>query len=171
MFLAADTFRARLVVNAIAFQYGIPGVQVGAKVKVRAADGAVTDVYSVVRPFGPEHGCLWCNHLIPPARLAEEAMSNEQRRVQRYVEDDAVIAPSVITLNTVAAAHAANEFMFYVTGLPRDHAGTDYVRFLPITSEFEMTMPRRDPACPECGDTTGSRRGRGGSRPLPTRGR
>lgn len=171
VFLAADTFRARLVVNALAFQYGIPAVQLGAKVRVHAADGAVTDVYSIVRPFGPERGCLWCNQLIPPARLAEEAVSDEQRRAQRYIEDDAVTAPSVITLNGVAASHAANEFMFHITGLPRDHDGTDYVRFLPASGEVEMTTPRRDVDCPECGDTTGSRRGRGDSRPLPTRGR
>lgn len=171
MFLAADTFRARLVINAIAFQYGIPGVQLGAKVRVQSADGAVGEVYAVVRSFGPDHGCLWCNGLIPPARLAEEAVGNDQRRRQRYVEDEGVDVPSVITLNSVAASHAANEFMFHLTGLPRDHDGSDYVRFLPIAGEVEFTQPRRDPACSECGVAPAARRGRGDGVPLPTSGR
>lgn len=168
IFLAADSFRARLIVNAVAFQYGIPAVQSGAKVRVRTGDGAITEVYSVVRPFGPESGCLWCNHLIPPARLAEEAVGRDQARRQRYVDDPDVGAPSVITLNSVAASHAVNEFMFHLAGLPREHLGTDYVRFLPMIGEIEYTTPRRNPECPECGDTAASRRGRGDGRRLPT---
>jgi molybdopterin/thiamine biosynthesis adenylyltransferase len=169
LFLAADTYRARLVVNAVAFQYSIPGVQLGAKVRISASDGAVTDVFSVVRPFGPEIGCLWCNNLIPPGRLADEAVSEHQRHAQRYVDDASVRVPSVITLNSVAASHAANEFMFHITGLPRSHDGIDYVRFLPATGEVERTTPRRDPTCPECGDLPSSRRGYGDGRDLPTK--
>ena len=41
---------------------------------------------------------------------------------QRYIADPAVSAPSVITLNAVAAAHAANEYMMAVTELlPEDY--------------------------------------------------
>ncbi|MBL8776059.1 MAG: ThiF family adenylyltransferase [Acidimicrobiales bacterium] len=168
IFLAADSFRARLVVNAVAFQYGIPAVQLGAKVAVRKADGAITDVFSVVRPFGPETGCLWCNNLIPPTRLAEEAVGVEQAGRQRYVDDPDVAAPSVVTINSVAASHAVNEFMFHITGLPRAHAGTNYFRALPITGEVEYTTPRQGPECSECGDIRASRRGRADGRTLPT---
>lgn len=169
MILAADSFHARLVTNAVAFQYGIPGVQLGAKVRVDDKTGEVIDVYSVVRPFGPEHGCLWCNGLIPPERLATEAVSAEQRRAQRYVEDDAIEVPSVITLNSVSASHAANELLLFATGLRRHDGGRRCVTFRPDAGAVEWTVPRRDPNCPECGDATGSRRGRGDGRPLPTK--
>jgi molybdopterin/thiamine biosynthesis adenylyltransferase len=168
VFLAADSFRARLLVNAVCFQYGIPGVQLGAKVRTRADDGAVTEVYSVVRPFGPEAGCLWCNRLIPPGRLADEAVTADQRRAQRYVDDDEIVVPSVITLNALAASYAANEFLFHVTGLPRKHPPDRYVAFLPMTGEVERTVPRRDACCPECGTAPASRRGRADTRRLPT---
>jgi hypothetical protein len=36
---------------------------------------------------------------------------------QRYVDEPEVVAPSVITLNAVAVSHAADDFMFYMTGL------------------------------------------------------
>lgn len=169
VFLAADTFRARLVVNAIAFQYRIPSVQLGAKVTVKEMTGEILDVYSVVRPFGPDTGCLWCNGLIPPARLADEGLTVAQRKAQRYVEDDEVVVPSVATLNSVAASHGVNEFMFNMTGLPRDHDGGRYVEFRPIEGSVEYTAPRRDPNCPECGGTRRSRVARGDANPLPTR--
>lgn len=169
IFLAADTYRARLVCNAVAFQYGIPGIQLGAKVRARRDDGALIDVYSVIRPFGPARSCLWCNSLIPPARLAEEAVSTEQRRRQRYVEDDTIDAPSVITLNAVAAAHGVDDFLFHIVGL--SDVEPEYVRFLPLTNEVERTVPRRDPACPECGADPASRCAMGDARSLPTTGR
>lgn len=168
IFLAADTFRARLVVNAICFQYCVPGVQLGSKVRVATDDGTITDVFSVARPFGPERGCLICNDLIPAARLTDETETDDQRRAQRYVQDEAVRVPSVITLNALAAAWASNEFMFAVTGLPRAHAADHYVTFRPATGEVEWTTPRRDADCLECGDGARSRRGRGDAVPLPT---
>lgn len=170
LFLAADTYRARLVVNALAFQYGIPGTQLGAKVRTRSSDGSVIDVYSVVRPFGPEHGCLMCNGLIPPDKLCDEALSERQREAQRYIDDDSVAAPSVITLNAVAAAHAADEFMFHMTGLPRleDGGAHHYVTYRTMNSEVERMTPRRDASCLECGDVDRSRRSCGDSVALPT---
>ena len=168
LMLAADSFHARLVTNAFAFQHGIPGMQLGAKVRVDERTGDVIDVYSVLRPFGAEHGCLWCNGLIPPERLASEAVSAEQGRAQRYVDDDAVEVPSVITLNSVAASHAANELLLYATGLRRHDRAHRYVTFRPDTGDIEWTVPRRDANCPECGDGATSRRSRGDSRALPT---
>lgn len=167
LLLAADTYRARLVVNGLAFQYGIPGMQLGAKVRSRD-DGSILDAYSVVRPFGPTDGCLVCNGLIPAARLSEETKSDSERRAQRYVDDPAVQAPSVITLNAIAASWAANEVMFALTGLPRRHNGADFVTFYPISGNVERTTPRQDPACRECGDGVTSRRGRADAKRSPT---
>jgi hypothetical protein len=58
LFLAADTMRARLLFNAVVHQYLIPGVQVGAKVRVDPKSGEVLDAYSVVRPVTSDSGCL-----------------------------------------------------------------------------------------------------------------
>ena len=48
LFLAADTMGARLLFNAIVHQYGIPGIQVGAKIPV-VQDGTVGNVFCVSR--------------------------------------------------------------------------------------------------------------------------
>ena len=117
LFLSADTMRARLLFNAIVHQYLIPGVQVGAKIVNDKETGAVRNVFAVARPVTPESGCLWCNGLINPAKLRAESLPEGERHDQAYVDDPAVVAPSVITLNALATAQAANDFLFYMTGL------------------------------------------------------
>lgn len=169
LFLAADTMQARLLFNAIVHQYLIPGVQLGAKVRVEAATGDVIDVHTIARPVTPDSGCLWCNGLILPAQLTEESLSDQERQAQRYVEDAEVIAPSVITLNAIAAAHAANDFLFAVTGLMEAAASLDYLRIRPRIRSIRWDEPRRDPGCPESGLHSGSRFARGDGIRLPTR--
>jgi ThiF family len=169
LFLAADSMRARLVFNALVHQYLIPGAQVGAKVTVDKNTGEVLDVFSVYRPVLPDTGCLWCNGLISPAKLQEEAISNMERRQQRYVEEAAVRAPSVITLNAVACAHAVDDYLFAVTGLLDTGTTNAYQRFLPRDGDHMLDEPRRDAQCTECGCGPNGRLGAGSGRRLPTR--
>lgn len=169
LFLAADGDGARLVFNALVTQYLIPGYQIGSKVLVDRESGAVGDVHSVARPVWPDSGCLWCNGLISPARLAEESLSPQERRGQRYVDDPEVAAPSVITLNATAASQAANDFLFSMTGLVSRATPFDYVRLHPRTREIKFDTPRRDRDCPECGLTPRSRFARGDTARLPSR--
>jgi molybdopterin/thiamine biosynthesis adenylyltransferase len=167
IFLAADTMRARLLFNAIVHQYLIPGVQVGAKVRVDHESGAVLDIYSVVRPVSPESGCLLCNRLINSAKLQEESVSAEDRKRQRYVDEPEVIAPSVITLNATAASQAANDFLLYVTGLTDPAAPSAYLRFQARERGVTFDATRKSSTCSECGAGPQSRFGRGDARRLP----
>ncbi|MCX6070808.1 MAG: ThiF family adenylyltransferase [Chloroflexi bacterium] len=169
LFLAADPHQARLVFNALVHQYLVPGVQVGAKVVVDRDSGRLLDVFAVSRPVTPSGGCLWCNGFILPERLQAEAATPAERRAQRYVEDPNVRAPSVITLNAIAASQAASDFLFWLTGLAEPEASSDYVRFLPRRRDVRFDAPRRDPACPECGTRGISRLARGDGVSLPTR--
>jgi hypothetical protein len=170
IFLAADSMQARLVFNALVHQYLIPGVQVGAKVQV-GPGGAVTDVFSVVRPVAPGFGCLWCNELINPAKLQEEALTAEQLRQQRYVQDEAVHAPSVISLNAVSAAHAVDDYLHTVTGLLPATYEPRWRRFHPLVptapQRVRSDIPRASADCTECSYM--GRLGQGHGTPLPTR--
>src|SRR6266699_681755 len=169
LFLAADTMQARLVFNAMVHQYLIPGVQVGAKVSVDKGTGTILRAFSVVRTVYPWQGCLWCNGLISPDRLQEEALSTDERRAQKYVEEEEVAAPSVITLNALAAGYAANDYLFRITGLRNEAAADDFVYFEPGVEEVRFDRPRRDEGCIQCGSGPRSRRGRGDGASLPTR--
>ncbi len=168
LFLAADTMRARLLFNAIVHQYLIPGVQVGAKVHIDPVSGDVLDAYSVVRPVTPESGCLLCNKLINSAKLQEESISEDERKRQRYVEEPELVAPSVITLNGVAVAHAADDFLFYMTGLRDADVVTAYMRNQPKRRQIWFDEPRKSVACLHCGPQSKSVLARGDARRLPT---
>lgn len=168
LFLGADTMSARLLFNAIVNQYGIPGVQVGAKVPI-SANGEVGDVFCVSRTVRPGHGCLWCNGLISPSRLQDEAVPASTKKGYAYVDDPGVAAPSVVTMNAVACAHAADDFLFHITGLRYEDAETAWFRWNARKGVASYDMPRRDPQCRECSAADDSRRGRADNFPLPTR--
>ena len=147
IFLAADSMRARLVVNALVHQYFVPAIQMGAKIR-RGSRGGLEDAMSAVRHVRPGVGCLWCNGLIDPAQLAIEAKSDRERKEQAYgvQEPD----PSVITLNAVAASHAVNDFLFDFLGLRNGNGDAIYEHFHFHRRKAQRVTPRRDPDCREC---------------------
>lgn len=173
IFLAADTMLARHVVNQIAYQYLIPTLQVGSKAVIDPTTGDVLDAYAVVRTLGTAPGCLYCNGLIDPARLAEEAVADSRQRAnQRYVDDPDVAAPSVITLNDLATGWAANDFMQYMVGLGRPAEGYRILRTNPLTPNgLHVTIqePEAHPTCPVCSTSPYSVRGTADRHDLPTR--
>src|SRR3546814_4163812 len=73
-------------------------------------------------------------------------------------EDDAP-APSVITLNALGASQAANDFLFYITGLVNDDAFGGTIQGRPLKRTLRFVDPRRDKECPDCG--SGGRLARG----------
>lgn len=163
IFLAADSMQARLVVNRAVHQYLVPAWQVGAKVQVNKETGDLVDVFSVVRHLVPGETCMWCNGLISSSMLAEEAVSAEQRRRQRYIDE--VAAPSVITLNAVATAHAVNDYLFSVATPERNSGETKWVKYRPGIQQPAVEIPRTDPSCSECC----SSRAAGDGQRLPTK--
>ncbi len=157
IFLAADSHSARFWANAAVNQYLIPANQIGIKIPVDK-DGNLGQIHAVNRFLTPGSGCLWCNGLIDPTELAIEMHPEPERAAARYVAG--VPAPSVITLNGLAAMEALNQFMFAVTGLhddPDDHAS---VLHLPRQRERALQDQRRDLQCPWCSST--GQLGRGG---------
>jgi len=114
----------------------------------------------------PGWGCLMCNELISGAKLQEEALNAAERRAQRYVDEPEVPAPSVITLNSVVASHAVDDFLFNVLGL-RTGGERAWRRFLPRTGAVRFSEPRADAECTEC--STSGRFGRGDALSLPVK--
>jgi hypothetical protein len=117
-FLATDTILSRYAFNLLCHQYLVPGAQVGAKVSADTG-GGVELVHVMERPLTFSDACLDCMGVIPADALADEQLSSEERRAQRYVDGDEeeVDDPSVITLNSISTALAATDFLFMFTGL------------------------------------------------------
>ncbi len=171
LFLCADSAQSRLVFNALVHQYQIPGVQVGSKVSVDQATGSVGDIFAVARPVAPYSGggCLLCNGLISPDRLQMEALNPEERKRQAYVDEPEVPAPSVIMLNTVACATAANEFLLGFFGLLDGSRPKGYSMQFGRTRESLNVECRAEATCMHCSVLPGSVFARGDRAPLPCR--
>lgn len=167
LFLAADQMVARLAFNAAVHQYLIPGIQVGSRVVADPESGAVTNVFVVARPVFPGQGCLWCNGFIDPTKLQLEATDEKQAKVQNYGTETP--APSVVSLNALAAADAVNQFQFFMTGLARGDGVSEYHRYKPLSGEHVRETPRRDDHCSECGPSAQSRLAKGDGARLPVK--
>jgi hypothetical protein len=163
LFLAADSMRARLVFNALVHQYLIPGVQLGSKIRADSA-GHLTEVMSANRPVRPGRACLWCNQLIDPSQLAKEAKTEEERKSQAYGVEEP--NPSVISLNSISAGHAVNDFLLDYLNLRPDGGQTYYEHFHFTNRRRIVVEPRRDLDCSEC-SRSGLRYGRGDLVALP----
>ena len=161
IFLAADSMRARLVVNALTHQYMIPAVQMGSKIRPNSS-GSIEEAMCAVRQLRPGKGCLWCNGLIDTTQLAIEAKTDEERKEQAYGTREP--NPSVITLNAVTAAHAVNDFLFDFLDLRSKNTETAYQHLHFLKGDIRGVIPRRDPDCRECS----GRFGMGDAMELPT---
>jgi hypothetical protein len=152
--LAADSQHARLIVNAVVHAYLIPAVQIGVKIPVDQTTGAVGDIFSVSRRILPDSGCLWCNGLIDSTELQLEVLGDEGHAARAYIGNDAP-APSVITLNGLAAATAMTDLLLASTGLlvsGPSNESPGYIRTHVRSGRQYLDRPRRDADCPYCGD-------------------
>lgn len=170
LFLATDTIQSRLVFNAIVHQYLIPGAQIGIKplVDKHHRIDQIQVASRLVMPF-PGGGCLSCNNLIPASQLSLEGLSDKERRAQRYIDDDEVAEPSVITLNALSAARAANDLMMIFTGLYSDQVNLGHLMEFAESRELRYVKHRTNGQCLDCGETSSSRRARGDRARLPCR--
>lgn len=171
IFLCADSAQARLVFNALVHQYLIPGIQVGSKVPVDKETGEIGEIFAVSRPVLPlaGGGCLLCNELISAAKLQEEALTEQERRRQAYVDDDLVFAPSVITLNAVAAAQVANDFLLGYFGLFNRSVRRGYAMYFCRDRHWTSVDCKSTPTCLHCGCSAMSVLARGDRANLPCR--
>ncbi|HEX5501103.1 MAG TPA: ThiF family adenylyltransferase, partial [Thermomicrobiales bacterium] len=171
LFLATDTMQSRLAFNSVVHQYLIPGFQIGAKVQVDARTRQVESAFAVARPVLPYErgGCMLCNGLIPADRLQMEALTPAERAAQRYVDDEEVHEPSVITLNAMGAAQAANDLLMMVTELFEPEVELGGLMHQAREHTTLAIEPRTSPTCPDCGATSRSRLARGDRRDLPCR--
>ena len=103
---------------------------------------------SPVRHVRPDKGCLWCSGLVDPSQLVIEAETDSERRAQAY----GIREPnsSVITLNSVAAALAVDDFLFDLLVLRTGEVGASYNNFHVGRGGTVRVEPRRSEDCLEC---------------------
>jgi molybdopterin/thiamine biosynthesis adenylyltransferase len=153
LFGCADNDGARLTLNEISLKYFIPYIDTGTEIFVE--NGKVREMGGQVRVVVPGvTGCLECAEAIDHEQAAASLLSAEDismRDSAGYISGtDLSPAPAVITLNTMIASMAAQEFVDMMACRERDATGSYYL--------YDATVPRierfsveRDPGCAMCG--------------------
>ena len=151
IFGCTDDHDGRLLLNRLAYFYGIPLIDVG--LRMRPAQPPVPyNIVARVSTALPGHSCLLCRGLINPQRASEEnlARSNpaeyELRKAEAYVEGGGDPAPAVVTFTTEAAAMAVNELIQGITNF-RERPGMTPGRF----RQFELRRDRSVAPAPRAG--------------------
>lgn len=151
-FLATDTAHARHAFNLITHQYLIPGIQVGAKVTPAPDSDGIGTIHVMNRSVLLGTGCLHCAGAIPAAELHRELQTEEERNAQHYIHHgNDIDDPSVITLNSIATAHAATDFMFAATGLAT--GDLQHRVHYPLDHRTRRRPFVKTPGCLWCGTT------------------
>jgi bacteriocin biosynthesis cyclodehydratase domain-containing protein len=153
LFGCTDNDGARLALNEIALKYFIPCIDTGTGIFVE--NGRVREMGGQVRVVVPGvTGCLECAEAIDHEEAALAMLSAEEialRARAGYVNGTSLTpAPAVITLNTMIAAMAAQEFTDMMAGRDREESANYFL--------YDATVPRverfsvdRNPDCPMCG--------------------
>lgn len=172
IFLATDNIQSRLVFNSLINQYLIPGVQIGIKILKNKQTNEVGEIVAntrLVLPF-PNGGCLECHNLISPSKLQEESLSEKELKKQRYIDDEMIHEPSVITINALSAAQAANDLLMIFTGLYEECVLSEHlINFVRNRKIMSVKNVYKD-NCPDCSKQPLSRLARGDRGSLPCRG-
>lgn len=153
IFGCTDDHSGRLLLNRLAYFYGIPVIDVG--LRMRPVPGG-HDIFGRVTTLVPGQPCLLCGKVINAQRAAEESLERSdpaefhKRKQEAYVIGAGDPAPAVVTFTTEMACVAVNELIAALTGfhgeggmIPnrarRFHAQDD--RFLGVA---------QSPVCPVC---------------------
>ena len=117
IFGCTDTHWSRAVMQAVAYQYATPLIDMGNKID--ATDGTIRAMSGRVSLVWPGLPCLNCTGIVNPKQVADESLPEVERaQLQRegYVTGLDAPNPSVISLNTVVSGLAVTAFLNLVTG-------------------------------------------------------
>ncbi len=164
IFLCTDEHWGRSLVNQIAYQYMIPTINVGFRIdsdKERITGG--TGVLHVVRPGRP---CLWCyEYLNADVIRAESLPPDEYAKLakEKYVVGLNSDAPSIISMTTMMASLAVNQFLQLMTDYQGELGDTHSLRYDLLMGDLRRCKTRKKEKC-VCGKILAC----GDLRPLPT---
>jgi len=105
-----DTQSSRALLNQVAYQYWIPMIDVGVRVRT-SRTGEISGMPVEIRTLLPENGCLWCRkQVLSSQTIYEENLPPEEREklaLEGYVQGFNRHQPSLAPLNYFASSSAS----------------------------------------------------------------
>jgi molybdopterin/thiamine biosynthesis adenylyltransferase len=141
IFGCTDNQWSRTVLNAIAFQYYVPVLDVGVEIQPGGATGGR------VAWLGPGAACLWCLNILDAERVRVEqlpASLAEAERARGYIQ---------VSINGVVASLGVTELVARVTGFAGSDARPNLLLYRAADGVVRRTSPSSRTACVTCSAT------------------
>jgi molybdopterin/thiamine biosynthesis adenylyltransferase len=157
-----DSQGSRAILSQLAYQYRLPGFDVG--VAIHVGEAGVEHVSGRVQMLGPTLPCLLCCGVLDPETVRRDLLSDEARALDQYIVGAPTAQPAVISINSAASSLVVTMLLAAVTGVPVATRNQRLRLESGIVSRVEI-QPRPD--CPVCSKSGTS--ARGDSWPMPGR--
>jgi len=115
-FCCTDSEGSRAILNQLAYQYYLPGIDLG--VVIRSRNDRITHISGRVQMLTPGQPCLVCSDVLDSEQVRRDLLTEEGRANDRYVDGDPVPQPAVISINSTTASLAVTMMLSAVTGIP-----------------------------------------------------
>lgn len=143
-FCCTDSEGSRAILNQMAYQYFLPGIDLGVAIRIR--EGRVTHISGRVQALSPDRPCLLCSEVLNPEQVRRDLLSEEARSNDRYIDGARVPQPAVISINTVTAGFAVSMMLSMVTSIPGPR--NQRIRF--ESGTVSCVEVERRASCPVC---------------------
>lgn len=162
-FGCTDSQGSRAVLSQLAYQYVVPGIDMGVAIHSRA--GEISHVSGRVQMLSPSLACLLCSQVLDPETVRRDLLTDEARAADSYIVGEAVPQPAVISINSAAASLAVTMFLSATVGVP---VAARHQRLRLESGVVSSISTEPASSCPWC--SPGGALSRGDTWPMPGRG-
>jgi len=143
-----DSQGSRAVLSQLAFQYVLPGIDVGVAIRV-GVDG-ISHVSGRVQMLAPGLACLACSAVLDPEAVRRDLLDEAARAADPYVTGAPVPIPqpAVISINSTASSLAVTMLLSAVSGVP---FGARHIRLRLEAGRVAPVTVQPERECPVCG--------------------
>lgn len=141
-FCCTDSHGSRAVLNQLAYQFYVPGFDLGTQIKVE--QDSISSVSGRLQMMSPGLSCLLCSEILDPEQVRRDLLTDFERQTDPYIAGAHEPQPSVISLNSTVASLAVTMFLSACAGFPLD------ARYQIYRAETGVVRPIASNAQPEC---------------------
>lgn len=142
-----DNQWSRTVLNAIAYQYYVPVLDLGVELQAAGAMGGR------VTWLAPGSACLWCLKILDSQRVRVEQLPRQAAAAEvsrGYIQGLDEPAPAVISINGAISSIAVTEFLARTTGFAGSESRASQLMYRLSDGVVRRTSPAPGKACPTC---------------------
>jgi molybdopterin-synthase adenylyltransferase len=142
-----DNQWSRTVLNAIAYQYYVPVLDLGVELQTSGAMGGR------VTWLAPGTPCLWCQQILNAERVRVEQLPPQTRAAEvarGYIEGMDDPTPAVVSINGVVASLAVTELLARITGFAGADPRPNVLMYRLADGVVRRSSLMPNPNCPSC---------------------